>query len=105
MGGKKTKNPLTQIEVLNPDNTAGEKTTLTEKTEIEWAIMTRNQRHSRQSLHTPFSTIPELHDAIDPDNPLNKIESILKGDFTQTFLMICHCSRLNANGSLNYNKE
>lgn len=82
LGGKKTKNPLTQIEVLYPDNTAGEKTTLTEKTEIERAIMARNQRHSRQSLHTPFSTIPELHDAIDPDNPLNKIESILKGDFT-----------------------
>ncbi len=54
---------------MNPNNPEGTKTNLTEKEEIEKAIMERNQRHSRQSLNTPFSTYQGLRDVINPDNP------------------------------------
>jgi hypothetical protein len=84
IGGKKTKTPLTQIEVTDPEDPHGAKITLTQKPEIEHAIIKRNQSHSRQSLNTPFHTIPELSDAINPTNPDNKIENILNGTFLDT---------------------
>ncbi len=48
--------------------------------------MARNQRHVRQSLNTPFATIPELHQAVDPNNPSNKIEQLLNGTFVEQHL-------------------
>jgi hypothetical protein len=81
IGGKKQKTPLTQIEIMSPDTPHGTKTTLTEKIDIEKAIIARNQNHSRQSLSTPFHNIPELAEAINPTNPNNKIDAILNGTF------------------------
>jgi hypothetical protein len=53
--------PLTQVDVLsNPDNTSSEHTTLTSKEEIKQHILRRNQRHSLQSLSTPFLSHPCL---------------------------------------------
>jgi hypothetical protein len=83
IGGKKVKNPLTQIEILDTTKD-GAKNILTDKNEIERAIMERNQRHSRQSLNTPFQNIPSLANAINPTNPNNKIEEILAGEFVHT---------------------
>jgi hypothetical protein len=48
-GHKKDKIPLTQIQVMGPEN-PDEKVFLTTKTEMETAIIQRNQRHARQSL-------------------------------------------------------
>jgi hypothetical protein len=84
IGGKKTKNPLTQIEIMDPSLNNKATTTLITQEQIESAIIQRNQRHARQSLQTPFSTIPELAEAINPANPANKIENIVKGDFIDT---------------------
>jgi hypothetical protein len=81
IGGRKQKTPLTQIEVLTPDAPNGTRTTLTEKIDIENAIIARNQNHSRQSLSTPFHSIPELAEAINPSNPNHKIDDLLNGTF------------------------
>lgn len=80
-GHKSEKTPLTQIEILSPheDNT---RTVIATKEEMENAIMKRNQRHSRQSLQTPFANNLELREAVDPYHPNNKIEQILEGTFT-----------------------
>jgi hypothetical protein len=43
--------------------------------------MRRNQRHSKQSLQTPFAANVMLAEAIHPDKPNNKIEEILNGTF------------------------
>ncbi len=82
-GSKKEKTPLTQIDISDQNNPLN-KITLTTKAEIEPAIMTRNQRHSWQSLQTPFATNPTLSQAIDPHHPNNKIEEILQGTFLET---------------------
>lgn len=54
---------------------------ITTKPEMEAAIIKRNQQHARQSLNTPFASIPELSSAINPENPTNQIEEILQGEF------------------------
>jgi hypothetical protein len=82
-GTKKEKKPLTQIKIINPDEPATQ-ITLTTKPEIEQALIQRNQRHARQSLNTPFATIPSLAQAIDPSNPNNKIDQILNGEFLES---------------------
>ncbi len=71
---KKEKNPLTQVDVSTAEGPPGFTTTLTTKADIELAIMSRNQRHSCQSLQTPFVANPDLATAINPDHPENKIE-------------------------------
>jgi hypothetical protein len=81
---KKGKYPTTDIEILDHTNPTENRILLTNKEEIEHAIMARNQKHSRQALNTHFSKIPELAEAINLNNPNNKIEAILKGEFLHT---------------------
>lgn len=85
MGHKTDKTPLTQIEIQSTAND-GTRTTLTTKEELEEAIMKHNQRHSRQSLQTPFANIPELFEAVDPNNPHNKIAPLLDGTYVDQHL-------------------
>ncbi len=84
-GHKTDKTPLTQIEVQNPTD-GNTRTMITTKQEMEEAIMERNQRHSRQYLQMPFVSIPELYNAVNPNNPNNKIEQILNGTFTNNYM-------------------
>ncbi len=55
--------------------------TLTTKSDLEAAVIRHNQLHARQTLVTPFASIPELSAAVDPHNPDNHIEEILNGEF------------------------
>jgi len=45
---------LTQVDVPDPHRDHTMLITLTTKEEVEHAILTRNQKHSKQSLATPF---------------------------------------------------
>jgi hypothetical protein len=51
---------------------------------MEVTIMTRNQHHARQTLHTPFTVITELANAVDPTKSNNKIDTILDGTFLES---------------------
>lgn len=79
-GHKKDKNPLTQVDIGNP-NEKSKMITLTTKSDIAEAIIVHNQHHARQFLATPFAASPELSAAVDTQNPYNHIEDILNGEF------------------------
>lgn len=78
---RRTKTPLTEIEVINNTTSEDTKIILTNKEEFENALLTRNHQHTRQSLNTPFSKILELTEAIDPTNLNNRIEDIFNDLF------------------------
>jgi hypothetical protein len=82
-GHKSDKTPLTQIDIIDSD---GQTVKVTNKEELEKAIIVRNQRHARQSLQTPFASIPELQDAVNPNLPTNNIEDILEGTYIDQHL-------------------
>ncbi len=83
---KKEKTPLTQIDIIT-QNDPTSMVTITTKESIEPVIMARNQRHSWQSLQTPFATDPLLSTAIDSNYPDNKIEEIIQGTFLSEMRM------------------
>jgi hypothetical protein len=72
----------------NPDSPLNHATytTLTSKHDIEDVIILRNQKHSRQSLNTPFAANKLLKQAIDPLCPNNKIDEILQGVFLDNYV-------------------
>lgn len=80
IGLKRELSPLTQIEIDDP-NDSDCHITLTTKNELEHALTLRNQKHARQSLHTPFAAIPSLAKTIDPHNSDNNINDIMQGTF------------------------
>jgi hypothetical protein len=84
-GHKTDKNPLTQVDVPSPID-GGQIITVTTKEDLESSIISRNQNHARQSLQTPFATVPALKAAVNPQDPANKIENILDGSFLEHHL-------------------
>jgi hypothetical protein len=79
--------PFTQIDILSDPNTDPQHlTTLTNKTDVEAVLLQRNQRHSRQSLHTPFFMNPILRDAINPNSPSSLLDNLFEGNFPEELL-------------------
>jgi hypothetical protein len=80
----KQQTPLTQVDNSTPMEAGSTRmpstTTLTTKEEIEQAIIRRNQRHSKQSLATPFAADPTLSKAVSPEAD-HRIDDILDGSF------------------------
>lgn len=106
MGGKKVKNPLRQIEVIDNQSPDGNKITLTDKTEIEQAIMARETKevHVKHSTH-PFppsqSSMKQLTRAI---QRIKRNPSSME-IFCKIFLVTFPYHMLNFNGYPTYNKE
>lgn len=76
--------PLSQVNVLSqPNDTTSPVITLTNKGEIEAQILTRNQRHSRQSLNTPFFTNPTFRDTMHPFLQHSALDAFTDGTFLQ----------------------
>lgn len=96
--GSKERIPLTQIEIPDPVN-VNNRITLTTKIEMEQALTCRNQKHARQSLQTPFATIPSLLTAIDPHNNNNKHRMYLMGHISFRMKQYPNLHPLNRNGS------
>lgn len=71
---------LTQVDVPDPHRDHTTLITLTTKEEVEHAILTRNQKHSKQSLATPFASVPLLLQAVSPEWD-NNLDSFLNGTF------------------------
>jgi len=81
VGHKKDKTPLIQITTLDQDSQ--DLILLTNRDDLEDAILRRNQQHTRSALVTPFASDNALKALIDPSNPDNKIDSILSGTFIE----------------------
>jgi hypothetical protein len=63
----KHRSQLTDIEVSTPSTGDNELTTMiSNKHDMESHLIHRNKCHSKQSLSTPFFTLPILHQAINP---------------------------------------
>jgi hypothetical protein len=78
VGHKKDKTPLTQITTLDQD--FQDLILLTNRDDLEDAILRRNQQHTRSALVTPFASDDALKAFIDPFIPDNKI---LSGTFIE----------------------
>ena len=72
----KTRKGLDQVIITNPDGT---ETVLTDKAEMDEALLTRNYRHYSQANETDFGADGGSAHLIDPDNPLNIIDKLLDG--------------------------
>jgi hypothetical protein len=66
-GHNKDKNPLTQVDISDTNETS-KLITLTTEYDLEKAVIRRNQHNARQSLVTHFAAIPELSAVVDPHN-------------------------------------
>jgi hypothetical protein len=71
---------ITQVDFSDPHRDPTTLITLTTKEEVEHAILTRNQKHSKQSLATPFASVPLLLQAVSPEWD-NNLDSFLNGTF------------------------
>ena len=69
------KRSLTQLDV--PINQGGW-TTLTEKHQLDKALITHNKKHFLQANNTPFGQKGHLAHTIDPDSSNNEIEKLLE---------------------------
>ncbi len=73
---------MTHIDILSqPDDPSSPLTNITTKTEMETAILLRNQRHSTKSLKMPFMMDPFLCHSIDPFDLNNKLDLLSNGGF------------------------
>jgi hypothetical protein len=77
---KKNNKPLTQIDIsssLDPSCID----TLNTKLEIEQCLLSRNRKHSLQSLSTPFMKNATLSDSINPNCSQARFDDFLSGKF------------------------
>jgi outer membrane phospholipase A len=58
---------------------------ISSKSELENAIIVRNQNHSKQSPATPFATNPTLSSTIQHDHPNCQLDSYLDHTFIQNY--------------------
>jgi hypothetical protein len=73
---------FTKVDIKNPSkDVKSPMVTLTQQTDIEQEILSRNRRHSLQSYQTPFLANPILHDTISPEADTNKMDQFLDGSF------------------------
>jgi hypothetical protein len=77
--------PLTQVDILSHRNDSYSPfMTLTTRTDIEEQILSRNQRHSKQSLNTPFFTNSILCEVIDPISETSHFDDLINGIFVES---------------------
>jgi hypothetical protein len=73
------------LEIPNTDSNTSV-LTLSSKPDIEGALLARNQRHSRQSLATPFAAHPILSSSIDPLAGSHHLDEMLDGSYLNKVL-------------------
>jgi len=73
----KLKRGLIQIEVQDP--VTRDKVMLTEKELVNDALLARNEQHLQEPNFTPFGTLGDMYHLVDPTNPDNQVEELLRG--------------------------